>query len=59
MSRQTGKAFHLYIEVLFFEHRHAFADVIWRSIGNTIHVLNIEAKSNKLIIIVIILVSVD
>jgi len=42
MSRQAGKAYHLYIE-LFIQHHYAIADVIWRSIGNMINVLNIEA----------------
>jgi len=46
MSRQTGKAFHFYIEVILWASS-SIADVIWRSIGNTITVLNIEAKSNN------------
>jgi len=34
---------------LLIQHCHAIADVIWRSIDNTINVLNIEAMSNNAI----------
>jgi len=43
MSHQTSKAFHLG------QHRHAIADAIWRSIGNTINVPNTKAIGNKAI----------